>query len=119
MISNNRQASVSRKRREELLHAAEEAPPNKRSSYLGLAEEIGRELEEYDAIRKGAINLFQIEDMDAIGEALVKARISRRNVDWRNFSTFQSRWFKKMRLGHTSTPDWRAYPKSPKFSATT
>ena len=77
MIRNSRQASVSRKTREELLHAAEEAPPERRSSYLELAEEIGRDLEEYEAIQAGHLNRFDIEGFDSLGEALVKARLAK------------------------------------------
>jgi transcriptional regulator with XRE-family HTH domain len=77
MISNSRQASVSRKRREELLRAAEEAPSNRRSSYLELANQIGQELEEYEAIRRGAINVFSVREIDDLGEVLVKARLAK------------------------------------------
>lgn len=77
MIRNSRQASVSRKTREELLHAAEQTPPERRSSYLELADEIGRDLEEYEAIQAGRLNRFEIEGIDSIGEALVKARLAR------------------------------------------
>lgn len=75
MLSNSRQASASRKRRGELLRVSEEAPPNRRSSYLELAEEIGRELEEYEAICSGAVNLFSVQEIDDLGEVLVKARL--------------------------------------------
>jgi hypothetical protein len=68
---------VSRKTREELLHAAEEAPPERRSSYLELAEEIGRDLEEYEAIRAGRLNRFEVEGVDSLGKTLVKARLAR------------------------------------------
>jgi ribosome-binding protein aMBF1 (putative translation factor) len=77
VIRNSRQASVSRTTREELLHAAEQAPPERRSSYLQLAEEIGHDLEEYEAIRAGRLNRFEVEGFDALGEALVKARLAR------------------------------------------
>src|ERR1700733_1233989 len=77
MISNSRKASVSRKRREELLRAAEEAPPGRRSSYLQLADEIGRELEEYDKIRQGEIDEFSVRQIDDLGEVLVKARLAK------------------------------------------
>jgi hypothetical protein len=68
---------VSRKTREELLHAAEQAPPERRSSYLELAEEIGRDLEEYEAIRAGRLNRFEVEGVDSLGKTLVKARLAR------------------------------------------
>jgi ribosome-binding protein aMBF1 (putative translation factor) len=77
VIRNSRQASVSRKTREELLYAAEQAPPERRSSYLELAEEIGRDLEEYEAIRAGRLNRFEVEGVDSLGETLVKARLAR------------------------------------------
>jgi transcriptional regulator with XRE-family HTH domain len=77
VIRNSRQASVSRKTREELLHAAEQAPPERRSSYLKLAEEIGHDLEEYEAIRAGRLNHFEVEGFDSLGEVLVKARLAK------------------------------------------
>ena len=77
MIKNSRQASVSKKTREELLHAAEQAPLGRKSSYLGLAEEIGRDLDEYEAIQDGRINLFDVADIDELGASLVKARLAR------------------------------------------
>jgi transcriptional regulator with XRE-family HTH domain len=77
MISNSRQASVSKKRREELLRAAKEAPPGRRSTYLQLADQIGRELEEYDKIRHGVINEFSVREIDDLGEVLIKARLAK------------------------------------------
>lgn len=77
MIKNSRQASVSKKTREELLRAAEQAPPGKRSSYLELAEEIGHDIEEYEAIQTGRLNCFEVGGFDSLGEALVKARLAR------------------------------------------
>ncbi len=77
MIQNSRQASVSRRTREELLRAAKEADPERRSSYLELAEQIARELAEYEAIESGQINLFDVASIDELGESLVKARLAR------------------------------------------
>ena len=68
---------MSRKTREELLHAAEQSPLERRSSYLELAEEIRHDLEEYEAIQAGRLNRFEIEGLDSLGPALVKARLAR------------------------------------------
>ena len=77
MIRNTRQASVSRKTREELLHAAEQASADRRSSYLALAEEIQRDLEEYESIQSGQLTSFEVEGVDSLGESLIKARLAR------------------------------------------
>jgi ribosome-binding protein aMBF1 (putative translation factor) len=77
MIKNSRQAATARKRRDELLHAAERADPGKESAYLELVTELARELSEYEAIRNGQINEFEIDGFDNLGDALIKARLAR------------------------------------------
>jgi hypothetical protein len=77
MIKNSRQAASARKRRDELLHAAARAEPGKESAYLELVTELARELSEYEAIRNGQINEFEIDGFDDLGDALIKARLAR------------------------------------------
>jgi transcriptional regulator with XRE-family HTH domain len=77
MIRNSRQASASRKTREELLHAAAQAPAGRRSHYFEVIEEITHDLDEYEAINEGRLNLFKIASFDDLGPALVKARLAR------------------------------------------
>jgi transcriptional regulator with XRE-family HTH domain len=77
MIKNSRQASVSKRTREELLRSAEEAPPERRVGFLELAAEIGQDLEEYEALLAGMINLFNVDGIDDLGECLIKARLAR------------------------------------------
>jgi transcriptional regulator with XRE-family HTH domain len=77
MIRNSRQASASKKTREELLRAAEQAPPGRRSHYLEVIEEMTHDLDEYEAIHDGRLNLFEVASFDDLGEALVKARLAR------------------------------------------
>lgn len=77
MISNSRQAVIARKEHAGLLRAAAEAAPAARNGFLQLAAEIECELEEYDAIRGGAVSRFSVGDIGDLGEALVKARLAR------------------------------------------
>lgn len=77
MIKNSRQASVSRRTREELLRAADEAPPERRVSFLELAAEISHDLEEYEAVQAGRLNVFDVDGIDQLGEGLVKARLAK------------------------------------------
>ena len=77
MIRNSRQAATARRKRNELLHAAERSHPGQESGYLELVSELGQELSEYEAIRNGQINEFNIDGIDSLGDALVKARLAR------------------------------------------
>jgi ribosome-binding protein aMBF1 (putative translation factor) len=77
MIKNSRQAAAARRKRNELLHAAERARPGQESGYLALVSDLARELSEYEAIRDGQINEFEVDSIDSLGDALIKARLAR------------------------------------------
>ena len=59
------------------MHAAAQAPPGRRSHYLEVIEEITHDIDEYEAINDGRLNLFDIASFDDLGPALVKARLAR------------------------------------------
>jgi transcriptional regulator with XRE-family HTH domain len=44
---------------------------------LELAAEIGRDIEEYEALLTGMVNLFEVDSIDDLGECLIKARLAR------------------------------------------
>lgn len=77
MIRNGRQASVARKKYQDLMIAARDSRAENRSSFLSLAEDIASELREYEAIRVGKVNTFAVLGIDQIGDSLVKARLAR------------------------------------------
>ena len=77
VIRNSRQASVSRRKYQDLTLAAISAEPGQRASLLSVAEDIAAELREYDAIRSGDIDAFPLTSLDELGDALVKARLAR------------------------------------------
>jgi DNA-binding XRE family transcriptional regulator len=78
VIRNQRQLSVSRRKRDELLAAAFEAGESDRSLFEELADEVQHEIDEYVGVRDGTIRSFSIESMDELADGLVKARIARK-----------------------------------------
>ncbi len=77
MIRNNRQAAVTRRKYAELIEAAGRASAGQRSGLLELAKDLARQLDEYEGIRDGRTNVFVIDDVDDLGDALIKARLAR------------------------------------------
>jgi transcriptional regulator with XRE-family HTH domain len=77
MIRNSRQASVARKKYQDLMIAARDSKAENRFSFLSLAEDIASELREYEAIRAGKVNTFTVLGVDQIGDSLVKARLAK------------------------------------------
>jgi transcriptional regulator with XRE-family HTH domain len=77
MIRNNRQAAVTRRKYAELIEAAGRASAGQRSGLLELTKDLARQLDEYEGIRDGHTNAFVIDDVDDLGDALIKARLAR------------------------------------------
>jgi ribosome-binding protein aMBF1 (putative translation factor) len=77
VIRNSRQAAVARRRHKELMQAAQAAEPGQRSSFIALADDLVEELREYEAIRTGHITVFEVKEVDDLGDSLVKARLAK------------------------------------------
>lgn len=77
MIKTERQARTSEQRHRELTESAEFASEGDRGVFEDLAGEVAAELAEYREIRAGIRTRFQLDEIDRIGEALVKARLAR------------------------------------------
>ncbi|MFK0010496.1 helix-turn-helix domain-containing protein [Streptomyces sp. NPDC091027] len=78
MIRNERQLAVSRKKMKELREAAESATGQDREVWLSLAREILCEIDEFESVRNGKVSTFELNSLDDLPNALIKARISRR-----------------------------------------
>lgn len=76
MIRSERQLSVSRNKRDAALAGAETSLED-REVYEDLANEVQREIDEYIGVRDGYVNVFPIQSLDEIADALTKARIAR------------------------------------------
>lgn len=61
----------------ELIEAAGRATAGQRSGPLQLAKDLARQLSEYEAVRDGHTNVFLIDDIDDLGDALIQARLAR------------------------------------------
>ncbi len=77
MIRNNRQAAATRKRVRALATAAATTDVNERAGYRHLIDDLTSELSEYDSIQSGRVKTFEVNGIDNLGDALVKARIAR------------------------------------------
>ncbi|MEW5529956.1 helix-turn-helix transcriptional regulator [Streptomyces virginiae] len=78
MIRNERQLSVSRKKLKELREAADSATGQDREVWLSLARGILCEIDEFESIREGKVSTFELNSLDDLPNALIKARISRK-----------------------------------------
>lgn len=77
MIRNERQLAVARKKRHRAIEAARSARTSQdRRTYREFAEDVDREIEEYQRIRDGRQRRFQIGSLDEVADALIKARIA-------------------------------------------
>lgn len=77
MIRNIQQARVARRRLAELEVSAHDAHPDDAHQYRMLIEEVRGELSEFEAIQAGRLRSFEVDSIDEIVDAAVKARISR------------------------------------------
>ena len=76
MIKNDQQLATSTRKVEELRRASGGASAIERDSIRRLIVEIKTEIREYQAVRGGLVARFDLNELDDIGEALVKARIA-------------------------------------------
>jgi HTH-type transcriptional regulator/antitoxin HigA len=77
MIRNDRQLAVSEKKYKELREASAAAEGNDRIVWQSLARDVLCEIDEYRSIRDGAVSAFEINCLDDLADALIKARIAR------------------------------------------
>lgn len=77
VITNQRQLAISQQRLQSLRSAAESAESDVDTASLSaLASDIQSEILEFTRIRDGLITEFEVTSIDALGEALIKARIA-------------------------------------------
>lgn len=77
MIRNERQLRIATKKRDSALQAAGSAEdPVDRHTYRELADEVDAEIQEYLRIRSGEQRTFALDSVDALAEALIKARVA-------------------------------------------
>lgn len=76
MIKNDQQLATSTRKVEELRHASGHAPAAERDSIRRLVADIETEIREYQAVRGGSVTRFELNELDGIGEALIRARIA-------------------------------------------
>src|SRR5438045_1394127 len=77
MIRNERQLRVSQKNLRDVHAARHEADEESRKVYDELARELDDDISEYLAVRNGVTNVFCVQGIDQLGDALTKARVAR------------------------------------------
>lgn len=78
MILNERQASTARRDIQMLSETLRDCDPNQRPGMLGALEDLEAEVSEYEALRRGMIDVVSINSFADVPAALVQARIARR-----------------------------------------
>jgi ribosome-binding protein aMBF1 (putative translation factor) len=77
MIKNDRQLTIAKRKREELLGSAQDLADEDKSVYLELARDLQQEIEEYVSIRDGEVQTFELKSVDDIARSVARARIAR------------------------------------------
>jgi transcriptional regulator with XRE-family HTH domain len=77
MIKNQRQLTEAQRKLADATAAATTAEGLDSDVYTRFARDIDEEIREYESIRDGYSQVFQITSVDDLAEALIKARISR------------------------------------------
>lgn len=77
MIKTERQLKAAREKLGQVNEAAEAASGAERAVLRDFAEEVTAEIVEYEEIRKGDRRVFQVDGLDHLTDALIKARIAR------------------------------------------
>lgn len=77
MIKSKQQASIAKRRLAEARREAASRSGLDREVYERFAAEIEDELREYKGIIDGYVKVFQVQSLDDLADALVKARLSR------------------------------------------
>ena len=76
MIRSDKQLKISEERLAELRAAAESTRSIDRVTWLALVADIEKEIAEYKDIRAGRVTVFNLDSVDDLAEALVKARLA-------------------------------------------
>ncbi|MFD3780285.1 multiprotein-bridging factor 1 family protein [Streptomyces sp. NPDC058612] len=77
MIKTDRQLQAAREKLVQVQEAAEAASGAQRAVLRDFSEELNREIVEYETLRKGEMPVIQINGLDDLPDALVKARVAR------------------------------------------
>lgn len=76
MIRNQRQLNEAVRKRDEARSMARDGDEFAASVYGEFAEELTAEITEYQAIRDGYLKVFELDGIDGLADALVKARLA-------------------------------------------
>jgi hypothetical protein len=78
MIKNDKQLRIAEKKLQGLANARQEqAGEVSRRAYSDLIHAINVEIAEYRDVKGGAVRTFNVDSLDAVGDAIIRARISR------------------------------------------
>lgn len=78
MIRNDRQLAEARRKHRDALREAEQSDEFGHEVYRAFADELQTEIDDYLSVRDGYTKVFEIEGVDDLAPALIKARIARR-----------------------------------------
>lgn len=78
MIRNERQLSVSKDRLSSAEEALKAATDQDRVAWRHLVADLKCEIDEYEKVRDGVVRSFEINSLDDLCDALIKARLARK-----------------------------------------